>query len=241
MYQNRTYRNLLNPKNLISFQATVKETDLYIHATKQLSGITKELIFQHRRFIERYIELFPEFSTTLVPWYNSIGAPKIIQNMAKASIKAGVGPMAAVAGAIAEEVGNDLLSYTDEVIVENGGDIFLKTNNPVTIGIFSGKSALSLRIGLQLEPENHPVSVCTSSGTVGHSLSFGKADAVCVISDSCPLADAAATSICNYVKSINEIEEAINYGKTIKGIIGIVVIMRDKIGLWGKIKIVPLN
>ena len=100
--------------------------------------------------------------------------------------------MAAVAGAIAEHVGGDLLSYTEEVIIENGGDVFIKTHGPVTVGVFAGNSPLSLRIGLRLNSMEAPLSVCTSSGTVGHSLSFGKADAVSVIARSCALADAAA-------------------------------------------------
>jgi hypothetical protein len=149
--------------------------------------------------------------------------------------------MAAVAGAIAEHVGLDLLFHTDEVIVENGGDIFLKTHSPVTVGVFAGDSPLSLRIGLRINPKENPLSVCTSSGTVGHSLSFGKADAVCVISRSCSLADAAATSIGNKVESKAHIQRAIDFGKQIEGVMGIVVIVGDAVGAWGEVEMVPLE
>jgi ApbE superfamily uncharacterized protein (UPF0280 family) len=149
--------------------------------------------------------------------------------------------MAAVAGAIAEYVGKDLLSYTDEVVVENGGDIFIKTGSPVTIGIFAGRSPFSMHIGLRVDPGKKPVSICTSSGTIGHSLSLGKADAVCVISKSCPLADAAATSIGNHVISKTDIQKAIEFGKNIDGVTGLVIIMGDRIGLYGKVEIVPLK
>jgi len=102
--------------------------------------------------------------------------------MASAGEKAGVGPMAAVAGAIAEHVGIDLLGHTHEVVVENGGDVFFKTNGPVTIGIFAGNSPVSLGMGLRVYPGKKPLSVCTSSGTVGHSLSFGKSGCgLCVV------------------------------------------------------------
>lgn len=241
MYQKRLYRNLSVRENLVAFRVAVKETDLFVHAAKPLKEITRELILKYRGYIEAYIKRYPEFVKALKPWHVSGPAPIIINDMASAGEKAGVGPMAAVAGAIAEHVGNDLLMHTDEVVVENGGDIFFKTNGPVTIGIFAGKSPVSLGMGIRVDPGEKPLSVCTSSGTVGHSLSLGKADAVCVLSDSCPLADAAATSIGNQIKSKAHIGSAIDFGKNIKGVGGIVVIMGDEIGMWGELEVVRLK
>ncbi len=240
-YQTRTYRNHVRRDNLVSFKVAVKETDLFVHAAKHLEDITREIILRHRGYIEAYIQRYPEFAKILNPWRISGPAPIIIKDMAKAGEKAGVGPMAAVAGAVAEHVGIDLLSHTDEVVVENGGDVFLKTNDPATIGIFAGKSPLSMHIGLRVDSGDKPVSVCTSSGTIGHSLSLGKADAVCVKSGSCPLADAAATSIGNHVRTKKDIQSAIDFGKKIEGITGIVVVIDDKIGLWGDIEVVPIK
>jgi ApbE superfamily uncharacterized protein (UPF0280 family) len=176
-----------------------------------------------------------------VPWHITGPAPGIVRKMTDASRKAGVGPMAAIAGAIAEYVGMVLLSHTGEVIVENGGDVFLKTDGSVTIGIFAGKSPLCLHIGLRLCPLETPLSVCTSSGTVGHSLSFGKADAVCVVSESCCLADAAATSIGNLVNSKTDIPGAIEFGKKIEGVEGIIIILGEDLGAWGDLELVPLK
>ena len=241
MYQNRSYRNLLQRDNLVAFRVAVKETDLYVHAAKPFKDITKELILRHRGYIEAYITKHPEFVQTLKPWRVSGPVPIIIKDMAAAGERTGVGPMAAVAGAIAEHVGVDLLKHTDEVVVENGGDVFFKTNGPVIIGIFAGTSPLSLRIGLRIDSKEKPLSVCTSSGTVGHSLSLGKADAVCVVSDSCPLADAAATSIGNQVKSKAHIQPAIDFGKNIEGVSGLVVIMGEEIGMWGDLEVIPLK
>jgi len=118
---------------------------------------------------------------------------------------------------------------------------FLKTNEPVKIGIFAGKSPLSLRIGFRINSIKKPVAVCTSSGTVGHSLSLGNADAVCVLSESCPLADAAATSIGNHIKSKADIPKAIDVGKNIEGIDGVAIIMGDEIGLWGNLELITVN
>lgn len=241
MYQNRSYRNLLHKDHLISFGVVVKETDLFVHALKPLEDITRDLILKHRGYIEAYIKRYPDFVQALKPWHVRGPAPAIINDMAAAGEMAGVGPMAAVAGAIAEHVGVDLLSHTDEVIVENGGDIFIKTSVPVTIGIFAGTSQLSMRIGLRIDSREKPFSVCTSSGTVGHSLSLGKADAVCVLSDSCSLADAAATSICNKIKTKAHIQPAIDFGKNIEGVNGIFVIMDDEIGMWGELEVVQLE
>ena len=108
-------------------------------------------------------------------------------------------------------------------------------------GIFAGESPLSMKMGVCIDTKNQPLAVCTSSGTIGHSLSMGKADAVCVISRSCSLADAAATSIGNQIKTKADINKSIDFGKKIDGIIGIVVIMDDKIGLWGDIEVIPLK
>jgi uncharacterized protein len=196
---------------------------------------------EKRGYIENYIKRYPEFARTLEPWRVSSFEPVIIGDMAVAGEKAGVGPMAAVAGAIAEHVGIDLLQYSREVVVENGGDIFLKSDVPVIVGIFAGKSRLSLRMGLRIESAGKPISICTSSGTVGHSLSLGKADAVCVVSESCCLADAAATSIGNRVKSKAHIQQAVDFGKLIEGVKGIVVIIEDEVGIWGDLKVVPLD
>jgi ApbE superfamily uncharacterized protein (UPF0280 family) len=241
MYQERTYRNLVDTNHETVFRVGVKETDLWIHAPSDLENIAKELILEHRGYIESYIRKHPEFSQTLIPWQNTSPVPLIIQDMITASQKARVGPMAAVAGAIAEYVGKGLIKHSDEVVVENGGDIFLKTKKPATVAIFAGESPLSLRIGLRAESENKSLGICTSSGTVGHSLSMGKADAVCVVSESCSLADAAATSVGNHVKSHTDIEYAVHFGKSIPGVIGLVIIIGDKIGMWGKLEIIPLK
>lgn len=241
MYQDRTYRNLIQKEDVPFFKIIVKETDLYVHAPTELEAVARDLVLQHRGYIESYIKRYPEFAKTLSPWHVSEPVPLIIQDMITAGEKAGVGPMAAVAGAIAEHLGIGILSHTDEVMVENGGDVFLKTDGPVVIGIFAGKSPLSLRVGLRVDSKNRPVSVCTSSGTVGHSLSLGKTDAVCVVSESCALADAAATSIGNQVVSEADIQKGIDFGKNIQGTAGIVIIMGDKIGAWGELEIVPIK
>jgi len=117
----------------------------------------------------------------------------------------------------------------------------MKTAVPVTVGILAGKSPLSMQLGIRLGCDQQPAAVCTSSGMVGHSLSFGKADAVCVVAESCAVADAAATAIGNLVASPANIDDAIRAGRKIKKIDGIIIVCGSKIGIWGDLEVVPLN
>ncbi len=240
-FQKRSYRNRVTAAHPVSFSVTVKETDLSVHTNAWPSIDTRELVIQQRNMIERYIRQHPEFATTLRPWQGSGPTPPIIRDMIEAAEKAGVGPMAAVAGAIAERVGVGLSHCCRQVIIENGGDIFLKTEDPVVIGLFAGDSPLSFRLGIRVRPDRRPLSICTSSGTVGHSLSHGAADAVSVQSRSCSLADAAATAIGNRVGSDKDIQSAIDFGRSIPGVNGLVIIVREAMGVWGDLEIVPLD
>jgi ApbE superfamily uncharacterized protein (UPF0280 family) len=241
MVEPRTYRNRVTSGHLTAFEVAVKETDLHVQARCDLSAPTRDLILEQRGFLEAYIRKHPEFVATLVPWPLTGPAPNIVQDMIAAGRAAGVGPMAAVAGAVAEHVGHGLLAYTDEVIIENGGDIFLQTDEPVTVALFAGTSPLSLRIGLRTGGRGEPIAVCTSSGTVGHSLSFGRADAVCVLSASGALADAAATAIGNRVHSKRDIPAGIEFAQRISGLLGVVIVAADRMGAWGAVEVIVLD
>ena len=215
----------------------VKETDLYIRASRNLRRKALKAVLKYRSQLERYIDDHPLFLTSLKPLSVEDSAPHIVREMAKAGEKVGVGPMATVAGAIAEFVGKELLPFSPEVIVENGGDIFLKSLKPRLVGIYASDSPFTGKIALQIDPEETPLGICTSSGRVGHSLSFGKADAVIVLSPSTPLADATATAIGNIVKEAEDIPKAIEFAKGIEGLKGVIIILGDKLGLWGEVKI----
>ncbi|MHB8104575.1 MAG: UPF0280 family protein [Dehalococcoidales bacterium] len=236
-YQPRTYRHWIESKDLVSFNVTVKETDLYIRATSNLQRKARRLVLKYRKHLEQYIEKNPAFLKSLEPLPLPANAPHIVIDMIEAGDKANVGPMAAVAGAIAEYVGRDLLEFSPEIIVENGGDIFLKTIQKKVVGIYAGESPLTGKLGMEINPADTPLGICTSSGTVGHSLSFGKADAVVVIAGSAALADAAATAICNKANKPDDINSAIELGKNIAGLKGIVIIMGSSIGVWGDVKL----
>jgi len=234
-YKERKYRNLIEGKDLIPFQVKEAESDLYIRANQELSFYTRQMLLNFRGQIENYIDSHPLFKSTLLPYSQDKKAPEIIKSMIHTTALCGVGPMAAVAGAIAEFVGKELLNYSSEVIVENGGDIFIKSNKLRKVSVFAGSSPFSQKIILKIEAKENYIGICTSSGTVGPSLSFGKADAVTIISDSVLLADAAATAVGNIVKTQKDIEQGLIYAQKIKGAKGVVIIKDDKIGLWGEV------
>src|SRR4030042_1905049 len=124
-YQQRVYRHWIEGKDLVAFNVAEQETDLYIRAASNLQRKTRRLVSKYRRQLEKYIEKNPEFQTSLEPVNVPESAPAIVKDMAAAGAKAGVGPMAAVAGAIAEYVGKELLEFSPEIIVENGGGVFI--------------------------------------------------------------------------------------------------------------------
>lgn len=238
MYEERIYRRDYKSEDLTGFEVVVKETDLFICAKEELSSEAIGSTLKYRTQIEGYIEKHPNFQTSLKPLPFNILAPSIVKEMLRAGKIAGVGPMASVAGVIAEFVGRDLLKYSDEVIVENGGDIFIKSSKKRKLGIYAGDSPFSDKFAIEIDPDKTPLGVCTSSGTIGHSLSFGKTDATVVISKSSALADACATAIGNMVKESHDIKGALEFAKKINGIIGVLIILKNKLGAWGDIKIV---
>jgi ApbE superfamily uncharacterized protein (UPF0280 family) len=236
-YQPRIYRHWIESQDLIAFSVSEKETDLYIRATSNLQRKARRLVLKYRRQLETYIEKNPVFQTSLEPVEVPETAAVIIREMAAAGEKAGVGPMAAVAGAIAECVGKELLEFSPEIIVENGGDVFLKILKKRVVGIYAGSSPLTSKIGLEISPRDTPLGVCTSSGTVGHSLSYGNADAVVALAASPALADAAATAICNRVKQPKDIDNALEFARSIGELKGVVIIIGNDIGVWGDLKL----
>ncbi len=243
MITRNIYREKMKNPRMLSFTVNIKETDLWVAVDKEhyhhsLKQSLTDYIWQSRTRLEMFIKKNPEFRETLAPYVvASTGAPDIVINMVRAGNLMNVGPMAAVAGAFAELAGLYLLREAKEVIVENGGDIFLKVLQPCRIGIYAGNSPLSQKIALEIRPEDTPLGICTSSGSLGHSFSRGEADAVVITSPSTPLADAAATAICNSVKTPADIKNAVENASKINGISGALIIMKDQMAAWGKIKL----
>lgn len=239
-YQKRFYREWVNAKDLHLAHIIEKETDLEILTDKPIDRhFVEGRLKLYRRNVEDYINKDRRFLTALKPLAVELGARPIVRSMSWAAKEANVGPMAAVAGAIAEFLGRDLLRKGyKEVIIENGGDIFLKITKARKVAIFAGKKNIWSNVCLRLKPKDTPLGVCCSSGTIGHSLSFGKADSVVILSKSACLADAVATATANLIKSKEDLRKAFDFTKAIKGIAGAVIIIKSSLMSWGKCELV---
>lgn len=239
-YQERTYRDRTSGHDLLEQTIIQNESDLQIYANINVIDGAESHLGDIRKILTRYIKNRPEFQTSLEPIVHDEKAHYLIQQMLNASRLAQVGPMAAVAGAVSQYVAECLIEEEDgltDIFIENGGDIYLNSTMERRILVHAGPSVFSEKLALRIKPEMTPCGICTSSGTVGHSLSFGKADAVVAISKDTCLADATATSVGNLVKSHEDISRGIEFAKAIPGINGILIIVGDQLGAWGDIEL----
>ncbi len=229
------YRRLAGSGDLIRTRVRIKETDILVSGRRGFAVEAAALVRAARRQIEGYIATHPGFEACLVPIADDPAAPPIVAAMIAAAAVAGVGPMAAVAGAIAEYVGHGLPSGNGDLIVENGGDVFVRSAVPRELLLLAENSRfVGLRIALPPSPS--PIGIGTSSGTLGHSLSFGGADAVMAVAPSASLADAAATAIANTVKGVDHLEAGLARAREI-GVDAVVVLAGDRMAAWGDIRI----
>jgi hypothetical protein len=231
-----------------SFRVSYKESDLWLgvdpasYSTKMEDSAASRTR-AYRLELEAYIERRPEFLTSLAPIVSDPDAPLIAASMLAAGAAAGVGPMAAVAGATAAFVGADIAAEFGcrEIVVENGGDLWLRFEEAMDISVFAGDSPLSERVGVSIPPNFSPLGVCTSSGTVGPSLSLGQADAAMVAARdaaSCcgaALADAWATRVGNAVREKADIAAALSLAEGREGVVSVLVIKGDRMGIRGEL------
>ncbi|MDD1772406.1 MAG: UPF0280 family protein [Methanomassiliicoccales archaeon] len=214
-----------------------RESALTIEAPEPFLPIAERAVLDARREIESFIAADPFFQTTFEPYAARDGMADVVRRMCLASEKANVGPMAAVAGAIAEQA---VMRMTEEgcthCIVDNGGDIAMCTSKNTTVGIYSGVEQTE-GMALDVPPSGGILGICTSSGTIGPSISFGKADVALVISRDVALADACATRLGNLVVDDEEgtIERALHEVLGTKGVLGVLVMVNGRIGMAGRV------
>ncbi|MCK4291684.1 MAG: UPF0280 family protein [Planctomycetes bacterium] len=223
MSQKRSYRTF-----------THKEAVFRI-CCRRFDTVTAEIVRQ-RRMLEDYIDQHPDFRGSLEPVELRSEAPKIAQRMARAGRLVGVGPMAAVAGAMAQCAGEAALEAgAAEAIVENGGDIYLRAAEAVIIGLDTGTTELGAGLGFSLEAHDTPISICSSSGQMGHSKSLGQCDLATVVARDAALADAAATQAANLVRTVEDVDPALARIAAIEGIEGVMIIKNGRVGLAGQL------
>lgn len=222
------------------FTVQYMETDLWIGVDKESYIVTMpEVVYKQviriRQEFNNYYRIDPDFFTSLKPVIPAKSVNNCIFRMCKASSQTGVGPMAGVAGLFAEEIGKKLLEKFSirELVIENGGDCFISVQEPLIVHIFAGESPLSEKVGIIIQKSSSSLGICTSSGRIGHSKSFGKADAVMVVSPDTVLADQYATAICNQIQSREDIEKELNVIEQNDELYAVAIIMGDKIGYRG--------
>ncbi|NLG85087.1 MAG: UPF0280 family protein [Firmicutes bacterium] len=237
----RFYRQFMQPDDLTTFRISIGETVLWVAAQTDLSLLVAAKVRFYRRQLRAYIKSDPEFMVTLEPRPVRPGAPPLIRRMGEAAGIAGVGPMAAVAGAIAQVIGEDLRAESPEIILENGGDVYLRSVSHRTVAVYAGRSPLSGRIGVVLPPCPAGLGVCTSAGTVGHSLSFGRADAAMVIADDAAVADAVATALGNRLRTPSDLEEAVSWAVRRPTVRGALAVMGKHLAAAGAVELVPVE
>jgi ApbE superfamily uncharacterized protein (UPF0280 family) len=231
----RFYRDFTDTARWRSFRVRVETSDLYIRANKDLSAPAEETVRRLRKQIRAHIERQDSFHTSFTPVERLEGCPDIINIMYNASEQAGVGPMAAVAGAVAEITGRKLADLSEELIIENGGDIWMKLSRPAVATIYPGGYYFD-NVALKIRPDQTPCGICTSSARIGLSFSFGRADAATVIAPGAALADAIATEVCNRVTSEDDMEYAASFGIDC-GASGVIIVYRDRLVAKGDVEL----
>ena len=196
--------------------------------------IVKDEIKRLRLQLEAYIDIYPDFKDSLIPIKSTRYAPEIALRMHRAAELTGVGPLAAVAGAIADFSAHAAFTAGEQnVIVDNGGDVYIISERETVVSLFAGDTPLSQQLAFKISPERTPVAICSSSATMGHSKSFGKADLVTVVATDGALADAAATALCNRVRAQEHINPVLESGIEIPGLDGILIVLGEHVGMIG--------
>ncbi|MDD3243923.1 MAG: UPF0280 family protein [Eubacteriales bacterium] len=237
-YVQRDYRRAFGAK-LHYFNVCVEQTDLKIGACREERVRALQWVKEARAQVQTAIALCPAFLTSFEPVNMAQPLPDTARWMAEAARVAGTGPMAAVAGAVARYVGQRLHADSPEVLVENGGDLYIASAQPRTVGIFAGESPLSMKVGIRLDAGEW--GVATSSGRIGPSVSFGAADAAVVVAHDAALADAAATALGNLLHSARDIPSALERICALPGITGAAAVMNDQIGAAGGIALTAMQ
>jgi len=238
MYTERFYRDWIGREGSDRFEVTIGESDLLIRCDHDLYDVAFETLTEVRREIEDHIASDPRFAVTLETHAIPPGTGPIVREMASAARSWAVGPMAAVAGTVAEAVARRLLQETPTVSVENGGDVFIKAPGTVDLLLYAGEdSPFSDSIVFRVDA-TEGIGVCTSSAVVGPSLSFGRADAVVAIAGQGSVADAAATAIANRITTPDDIGPVIEEEQDRGSLVGLIACCGDRLGVWGDLALV---
>ena len=239
----RTYRDSITPApEETAFTVVVEESDLRVTASRDLRQEVAQYLTELRAGLKNYILLHPGFAASLTPLPEDPHAPPLVQAMLAAALVCQVGPMAAVAGAIAQAVADRFAPLCPDMLVENGGDLYLHSTRERLVALLA-KPVQGARLALKLGKADFPVALCSSSATIGPSLSFGSADLVMVKARKGAVADAAATTLGNLARSGEHLPLVLARAQELAhaGLSGVFVQVEEKIGVWGDIELAVLE
>ena len=213
----------------------IGETAVTIAADAEHQSRAVDAIIAARSDVKRHIVNDPFFLTTFEPYDCGRDASNIVRRMCAASRTVGVGPMATVAGAIAQA---GLEAMIDNGCrhgwIDNGGDIALLLEQPVTVEVYCEPDAPEA-FALEVDTLGEILGVCSSSGRLGHSISLGESDVSVAIADSAVLADAAATAIGNCARGKNDLVECFRPVKGVEGFVGGLAVLGGDVSMCGRV------
>ncbi|MCL2890526.1 MAG: UPF0280 family protein [Methanomassiliicoccaceae archaeon] len=210
------------------------QTAVTIIAEPEYIKIAKDAVFDARSQIESKISGDPFFKTTYEAYEASKNDGIVVKRMCSASVKASVGPMAAVAGAIAEYAVEKMIAAGSKyAVVDNGGDIALFTDRESVVGLYANVNGK--RLSLRIPETKKIVGICSSSASVGPSVSLGGSEISTVISDDVALADACATLLGNLVKGNDDLAGSLETVCGIEGVTGCLAYCGGKMAMCGNI------
>jgi hypothetical protein len=237
-YLNREiYRNRVKNKEKYTYRVVYENTEFIISSNRDIKSNIEQPLRDIYRDLEFVIERDPAFLKSLSPITIKEFYPVTIRKMCDLSLEFNVGPMAAVAGTVNDYIASSLSVSVENLIIENGGDVYIRSSRDVTTGIYVNNPYYKDGLLIKIKASSTPCGLCSSSGTFGHSLSLGKCDLAAVLSGSSISADAAATAIANSVKNSEDVEKALNKYKGFDSILGILIIKDDRIGIWGEFEL----
>ncbi|NCC63126.1 MAG: UPF0280 family protein [Spirochaetia bacterium] len=246
MFQNRTYRYSMGSCRFSSFSLAIAESDVWIgfQGDAECDAIRKETASFIRRLRSQILAYEDKaFLSSLVPLSPKKDVSEFLRGMFDAGKKAQVGPMASVAGSVAQEVGRHLKQVfsLSEIVVENGGDLYIDVLKPLSVKLFAPTSRFSGNISLIVDPQFCPLGLCTSSATFGHSMSFGKADAVMVACSDAALSDAYATAFCNKVQKKEDVQRVCEELVSKSEVLSSIIVLDDTLAVGGRLEVSTCN
>lgn len=232
------YRRNISTAGKYSYRLAYKYTDLYITSDAVISGKLREPLIRFYEQLKKVIRENKGFRESLYPLKTDRSWPAPVRDMCRSAALFGVGPMAAVAGAVCDSIAREVSDECSFLMIENGGDVYIKSANTVKASLFTGSRYFPEILGISIGSGSTPCGLCSSSGMMGHSLSLGKSDLVTVVSESAAMADAAATAIANAVSTKPDIDRTIKKYIRYSQVKGLIILKDDRLAIWGDLQLV---